>query len=90
MNTTNTDYSKRIEILNDLWTNYSEEEKFEYMFEMYDVGFPLAHILFNGMVESTPLAKECIDTTFDALLKAFYVEDTGFDNLEEILVLEKP
>jgi hypothetical protein len=88
MTTTNTDYSKQIEILNDLWTNYAQDERFEYLFDMFDVGFPLAHAIAEGIVESTPLAQEYIEATFNALLKACDVEDTGFKVLDQIISSE--
>lgn len=86
--TTNTDYSNKIEILDDLWVNYADDERFEYLFDMFDVGFPLAHAIQNGIVESTPLAKEYIEQSFDALLKVCGVEDTGFKVLDQILLSE--
>ena len=85
MNATNTDYSKQIEILNDLWTNYSEDERFDYLFDMYDVGFPLAHAIAEKIVKSTPQAQQYIQVTFNALLLTFNVEDTGFKTLDQII-----
>jgi len=83
--TTNTDYSKQIEILNDLWTNYSEDERFEYLFEMFDVSFPLAHAIAEGIIQSTPLAQQYIEKTFNVFLQVFNVEDIGFKTLNQII-----
>lgn len=85
---TNTDYSSQIEILDDLWVNCADDKRFEHLFEMYDVGFPLAHAIQNGIVESTPLAKEYIEATFNALLQICGVEDTGFKVLDQIILSE--
>ena len=52
---------------------------------MFDVGFPLAHAIAEGIVQSTPLAQEYIEATFNALLLACDVEDTGFKILDQII-----
>jgi hypothetical protein len=85
MNATNTEHSKQIEILNELWTEYGDDERFDYLFEMYDVGFPLAHVIAEKIVKSTPQAQEYIQITFNALLLTCNVEDTGFKTLDQII-----
>lgn len=86
MTTTSTDYSKKIEILNDLFLNYRDEERFEDFVDFNDVGLPLAHAIFAGIVQSTPMAEEVVKETFGLLLSLFNIDDdTGFNNLEEIL-----
>ena len=80
-----TEYANKVDILNDLWINYSEEEDFQHFIEMNDLGLPLAHLISNGIVESTPLAEELINQSFTWLMDLFEIEDSGFKNLEEIL-----
>ena len=80
-----TEYANKIDILNDLWTNYSEEEGFQDFIEMNDLGLPLAHLISNGIVESTPLAEELINQSFSWLMDLFEIEDSGFKSFEEIL-----
>ncbi len=80
-----TEYATQIEILDDLWVNYADDKRFEFLFEMYDVGLPLAHVIQNGIVESTPLAREYVEATFVALLKVCALDDRGFETLNQIL-----
>lgn len=84
--TTSTDYSKKIEILNDIFLDCRDEERFEEFISFNDLGLPLAHAIYDGIIESTPAAQELIDETFSILLDMFDKGlDTGFDSLEEII-----
>lgn len=85
MTTTNTDYSKQCEILNDLWINHTDEERFEDFIQENDLGLPLAHLIVTGVVESTTLAKEFVEQSFEDLLELLEVEDTGFGSLKEMI-----
>lgn len=87
MDTTNTPYSNRCDILSDLWMNYSDEPVFEEFVKYYDLGLPLAHMISEGIVQSTPRAEDEINLTFNALLKAFDMEDEGFQDLEQIILV---
>jgi len=80
-----TDYASKIDILNYIWINYSEEEGFQDFIEMNDLGLPLAHLILNGIVESTPLAEQLVNQSFNDLMELFEIEDSGFKSFEEIL-----
>jgi hypothetical protein len=61
------------------------DELFEDFIDFNDVGLPIAHAIFEGIVESTPLAEEHIRESFELLLEMFGItEDTGFKNFKEI------
>jgi len=80
-----TDYAKQIDILNELWMDFSNEEILQEFIELNDVGLPLACFIANGIVESTPIAEELINETFRSLLDLFEIgKDTGFKDLGEI------
>jgi regulator of RNase E activity RraB len=81
--TTTTDLASKCDILTDIWTNHFENEFFEDFIEIYDLGFPMAYFISNGIVEATPLAIELIDATFEELLRLFEYEDEGFTTLED-------
>jgi hypothetical protein len=83
--TTTTDLASKIDILNDIWINYSEEEGFQDFIEMNDLGLPLAHLISNGIVESTTLAEELVNQSFNDLMELFEIDDSGFKKFEEIL-----
>jgi hypothetical protein len=82
---TNTDYSKKCEILNDLWINHVNNEMFEDFIEVNDLGLPLAHFITHGIVESTPLAQEIVEQSFEDLLELLEVKDVGFVNLKQMV-----
>lgn len=83
MTITNTDYSNKIEILNEIWLNYSNNEFFESFIETNDLGLPMAHFISKGIVESTQLAKELIEQSFADLLELFEYEDEGFESIHD-------
>ena len=84
--TTNTPYSKRCGILGELWIDFREDEAFVDFIEYNDLGLPLAYIISENIAESTTLSENYINETFDLLLEALHVEDTGFEDLEELLI----
>lgn len=64
---------------------YRYDEVFEDFIEFNDLGLPLAHAIFEGIVESTPLAEEHIRESFSLLLEMFGIDkDTGFNSLAKI------
>lgn len=83
---TNTDYSKQIDILHELFYNHADEERFADFVNFNDIGLPLAYAIHAGIVESTPLAEELVRQTFGLLLALFGIdEDEGFKSLEQII-----
>ena len=84
--TTNTDYSSRCDILAQVWKNEIDHEDFYDFAEYNDLGLPLAHAIYEGIVSSTPLAEELVNETFEGLLVMLKVPgDTGFKSLEELM-----
>jgi hypothetical protein len=83
-----TDYAKQIQILNEVWVESANVPEFQELFDIFDVGFPLAHCIFEGIVESTPLAKDRVEQAFKGLLSLAGVEeDTGFKSSQSIVYL---
>lgn len=83
--TTTTPFSDKASILADLWVNYRNETDFVDFIEYNDLGLPLAYAISNDIVKTTDLATKFIEETFDLLLGALEVEDTGFETLDDIL-----
>lgn len=81
---TTTPYSKRAEILADLWMNYRNDSEFSDFIEYNDIGLPLAYFVTEEIVASTPLAEKFINETFDLLIKSLALEDVGFEDLNEV------
>lgn len=71
-------------ILADLWLNYRQDVEFQDFIEYNDIGLPLAYVISNDIVKSTQLAESFIVETFDLLVAALEIEDTGFENLDEM------
>lgn len=80
-----TDYAKRSEILKHLWVNHNDNEIFEEFIDLNDLGLPMAYFISQGIVESTPMAEDLVNQSFQALLDMFEVDDRGFKSLQEII-----
>jgi hypothetical protein len=84
---TTTTYSNKTSILSELWINYKQDEEFLDFIEYNDMGLPLAYAIDHEIVKSTDLSQRFIEETFDLLLAALEVDDTGFETLDELLGL---
>ena len=83
-----TTYSSKVNILAELWLGYRNDEEFQDFLEYNDLGLPLAYAISNGIVESTKVAEGFVVETFDLLLAGLDItEDTGFENLDDLLGL---
>jgi hypothetical protein len=80
-----TPFSKQCEILADLWINYRNEKEFSDFIEYNDIGLPLAYAVSNSIANVDTLGQKLIEETFDLLLEGLGVDDTGFDNLDDLL-----
>ena len=82
---TETPTNLKAEILADVWMNFRDDTEFVDFIEYNDLGLPIAYAIANGIVEMTPKAQGFIDESFDLLLAGLGVEDSGFENLDEIM-----
>ena len=80
-----TPFSKRCEILSELWMNYRDNETFDDFIEYNDLGLPMAHLIAEKLVEPTRQGEIYIDETFDLLLETLRIEDDNYDSLSEML-----
>lgn len=80
-----TPFSKRCEILSELWMNYRDNEEFEEFIEYNDLGLPMAHLIAENLVEATRQGEIYIDETFELLLDVLRIEDDDYDSLSEML-----
>ena len=84
-----TPFSNRCQILADLWLNYRDDEEFLDFVEYNDLGLPLSYALSSNIVKETEVAQNLVNETWDLLLAALEIEeDTGFDNLDNLLGLD--
>jgi hypothetical protein len=83
-----TNYSDKCSILAELWLNYRSDEEFQDFIEYNDLGLPLAYAIDNDIVKSTEMAQRFVEETFDLFLASLgLLDDTGFDNLDDLLEL---
>ena len=82
---TTTTYENKCLILSDIWLNYRNDTEFVDFIEYNDLGLPLAYAIAEGIVDSTELATNFINETFDLLLAGMDIEDTGFDSLDDVM-----
>jgi hypothetical protein len=80
-----TTFDNKCLILADIWLNYRYDEQFTDFIEYNDMGLPLAYALSEGIVKSTETAEVFINETFDLLLAGVGIDDTGYENLDDIL-----
>ena len=80
-----TPFSNRCEILGDLWLQYRDDEEFADFFEYNDLGLPLAYAIKNDIVHIAPVGEQMVNETFEILISAMEIEDTGFETLQDLL-----
>jgi len=65
--------------------SYRDDEQFSDFIEYNDIGLPLAYMIDSKIVEPTEIAQAFVTETFDLFLKSLEIEDTGFEDLDEVL-----
>lgn len=80
-----TELNVKCEILADLWLNYRDDEEFSDFCEYNDLGLPLAYAVSADIITISKQATAFIEETFDLLVAALDIEDTGFESLDEML-----
>ena len=81
-----TTFENKCAILSELWMGYRGEKKFQDFVDYNDIGLPLAFLIDEELVRAEPQAKVMVDETFELLIAAVGVEDTGFDSLDELFL----
>jgi hypothetical protein len=80
-----TTFENKTTILADLWLNYRYDTEFVDFIEYNDLGLPLAYAINEGIVDTTELATNFINETFDLLLAGMGIQDdTGFESIEDL------
>jgi hypothetical protein len=81
-----TSFDTKCEILSDLWLNHKGDEGLDDFIEYNDLGLPLAFLVSEDLVTPSNRANDMINETFDLLIAALEIEDTGFDSLDDLLM----
>jgi hypothetical protein len=83
-----TKFKNKCRILSEIWMDYRDDAEFADFIEYNDLGLPLAYAISTGVVEKSDRAKNFINETFELLLAGLDIEDTGFEDLTEVLEAE--
>ena len=76
------DLKTKCQILNQVWSDYRFEVDFEDFIEYNDLGLPLATLIHEEIVSSTPRAEVYIEETYILLLHALGIDEKDYDSLE--------
>jgi len=79
-----TDFSKKCEILGMFYFRFRDTQDLSEFIEFNDVGLPLAYLTAEGLCEISDDGKKYVAETWELFLASFGVQDTGFDNLDDI------
>lgn len=83
-------FSKKCEILSDIWFGYRDDSEFQDFIEYNDLGLPLAYAIHGEIVQATELAKQYINETFYLLAEALGVSaDLDWEDLDQMLESSK-
>ena len=83
-----TSFDSKALILGQLWLNFKGDDDLADFFEYNDLGLPLAFAFAQGIINHTPTLEKYINESFDLLLAGFEVEDTGFEDITDLMVEE--
>ncbi len=79
-----TTFDNKALILGQLWINYKDEDDFADFFAYNDLGLPLAFAFAEGIINHTPTLEQYINETWDLLIEGMDLEDTGFEDIQEM------
>jgi hypothetical protein len=79
-------FSRKCEILSELWFDYRADEQFQDFIEYNDIGLPLAYCISNAIASPTAVAERYIDETYDLLVEALGASsDKEYESLDDML-----
>jgi hypothetical protein len=78
-------FSRKCEILADLWLNHRGDSDLEDFIEYNDIGLPLAYAFAEDLAKPTEIATRYIEETFALLVEALEVNpDLEYESLDEM------
>ena len=79
-----TTFDNKALILGQVWMQHKSDNEMADFFAYNDIGVPLAFAFAEGIVNHTPSLEQYVNESFDLLLEAIDIEDTGFDDLQHL------
>jgi hypothetical protein len=80
-----TSVESKCRILGKLWMDYRDDPDFVDFIEYNDLGLPMAYLVDSDLVKMTNKGEIFVEETFELFLQSLGLEDTGFEDLEEVL-----
>lgn len=80
-----TTFDNKALILGQLWLNYKSDDELADFFEYNDLGLPLAFAFAEGIVNHTPTLEQYINESWNLLIEGLDIEDTGFEDITDLL-----
>lgn len=80
-----TTFDTKALILGQLWISYKQDDEMSDFFEYNDLGLPLAFAFAEGIVNHTPTLEQYINETWFLLLEGLEIEDTGFEDITDLM-----
>jgi hypothetical protein len=75
-------FSRKCEILADIWLNYRDDEQLKDFIEYNDIGIPLAYAVAEELAKPTEIGVRYVEETYALLLESLDLEDS--DELDSI------
>lgn len=83
------DFSKKCEILSDLWMNYRDESEMEDFLVYNDLGLPLAHLCHTNLVKPSDQALMFVDETYNILCASLGIDpEQDYESLAEMFLAQ--
>jgi hypothetical protein len=79
-----TTFDSKALILGQVWMHHKDDDELAAFFKYNDIGVPLAFAYTEGIVTHTPSLETYVNETFDQLLDALAIEDSGFEDLQDL------
>jgi len=80
-----TNFSSKCSILGQIWEDHREDKEFVDFVEYNDLGLPLAYLNSEGLAMPSSDGMRYIEETFELFLSSLNVNDTGFNDLNEVM-----
>jgi len=79
-----TTFDSKAFILKQVWMRHKNVDELTDFFAYNDLGVPLAYAYAEGIVNHSPTLEKCVNETFDQLLEALNLEDSGFEDVQDL------
>lgn len=80
-----TEFDKQCSILAELWIAYRQDTNLEEFIAYNDLGLPLAYAITEELAVANQETESIVAETWDMLIAALEVKDTGYTTLDELL-----